>query len=118
MNPLLIDYKLPFDAIAFDKIKEEHFMPAIDVAIEQAEKAIENYVLSQEKTFESVLEKLDELSEDIDHISSIFFSLYSAHATQNLRDISSEFSKKITNFSATKKTTTAWLNRFFNINLL
>ena len=39
MNPLLTNSKLDFEAIEFDKIKVEHFLPALDEAIKMAKDA-------------------------------------------------------------------------------
>ena len=33
-NPFFTDYKLPYDAVPFDKFKTENFIPAVEKSIE------------------------------------------------------------------------------------
>ncbi len=98
-NPLLINHNLPFDAIAFNKLTEEDFLPALKETVEKAEQEIEHYVQQTDLSFKSVIEDLDALSEDMDHVANVFYGLYNAHATEKLRSYGSEFSKTLTNFS-------------------
>lgn len=99
-NQLLQKSTLKHEAIPFNSIKESDFLPALKQSIKYAEEKIEKeYLSSSEVSFESVIEKLDEYTENIDYITSIFYALHSAHSTDELRDISNEFSLLLTQFS-------------------
>ena len=39
-NPLLENYDTPFNAVPFDRIKTEHFLPAIETGINMAKNNI------------------------------------------------------------------------------
>ena len=46
-NPLLTDYGTPFETPPFDRIKNEHFMPAFREAMEQESKEVDAIVANQ-----------------------------------------------------------------------
>ncbi len=87
------------NAIEFQHIKELDYLPALKESIEKTNQSIKNYKSNNEINFKSVIEDLDSISEDVDYISSIFYSMYSAHATDALRAKSQEFSACLTEFS-------------------
>ncbi len=99
MDALLNISNLKFNAIDFSNIDESQYLEALKKAIKISEDNLEAYKKSNENTFESVIEGLDALSEKVDYISSIFYSMYSAHATETLRSQSQEFSKELTAFN-------------------
>lgn len=98
-NPLLSQSKHLHGAVPFDVINEEHYLPALKQAIESANSGLEVYKSKTDVNFEEVIEKLDQLSEDVDYVAGIFYSLYSAHATDKLREVGSEFNRLITQYS-------------------
>ncbi len=87
------------NAIEFQNIKESDYLPALKKSISEADQAIKDYKSNTQINFKSVIEDLDSISEDVDYISSIFYSMYSAHATDELREKSQEFSATLTEFS-------------------
>jgi len=87
------------NAIEFQRIQESDYLPALKKVINDADVLIENYKKNTEINFKSIIEDLDVISEDVDYISSIFYSMYSAHATDELREKSQEFSSLLTEFS-------------------
>ncbi len=55
-NPLLTEWKTPYNIPPFDKIKTEHFMPAYLEAIKRHDAEIEAIVSNKEKpTFENTI---------------------------------------------------------------
>ncbi|MFK5892059.1 MAG: M3 family metallopeptidase, partial [Pseudomonadota bacterium] len=100
LNPLLRDSALPFEAIDFNNIKEQHFIPALVESIKQANINIEK--IKQEKiiNFESIIEAKETSSDRLDQIAEIFFSLYSAHCTESLSSIAEEFNEILTKYSS------------------
>ena len=63
-NPLLEKSDLPNYAPPFDKIKVEHYMPAVQAAIEEARANIHKIRDNEEEpTFENTLEAMESASE-------------------------------------------------------
>ena len=46
-NPLLENYDTPFNAVPFDRIKTEHFLPAIETGINIAKKILQKLKLQE-----------------------------------------------------------------------
>jgi len=59
-NPLLQKFNTPFSTAPFDKIKPEHFKPAIKEAIKLAQIEIDTIVANKEEpTFQNTIEALE-----------------------------------------------------------
>ena len=78
-NPLLEKSTLPNQAPAFDKIKTEHYLPAIEEGIERARAkidAIKNN--TEDPTFKNTIVALETASEDLGQAASVFYNQLSA----------------------------------------
>ncbi len=85
MNPLLEEFKTPFQTSPFSKIKNEHFKPAFDKAIELTKKEIDDIVNNTETpTFNNTIAALDYSGELLSRISGIFFNLNSAETSDEI----------------------------------
>ncbi|WMN07849.1 M3 family metallopeptidase [Marivirga arenosa] len=98
-NPLLEEFKTPFQTPPFDKIKSEHFMPAIEEAIKEAKQEIEE-ITSQEKTptFENTIEALEFSGKKLNSISSILFNLNSAETNEKIQAAARDASPILSEF--------------------
>ena len=95
-NPLLE----PFNAAPFSKIKNEHFKPAFQEAIQKAKAEIDHITSNQEEpTFENTLEALEFTGETLSRVSSIFFNLNSAETNEEIQKIAQEVSPWLSEFS-------------------
>jgi len=100
MNPLLHKFETPFETVPFDKIKPEHFLPALQEAIVQGKKEIEAIKKNKEKaTFNNVCEALDSAGSLVGTVAGVFFNLHSAESNDDLQNIAKEFSPLITEYS-------------------
>ncbi len=100
MNPLLIDFKTPFDTAPFDKIKTENYLPAIKAAIEEAKSEIAAIKKVKEiPTFQNTIEALEAAGARLDRISSIFFNLNSAETNDETQKLAREISPLLTTYS-------------------
>jgi peptidyl-dipeptidase Dcp len=98
-NPLLDKFSTPFETVPFDKIKEEHFLPALKAAIERGRKDIEAIKNNPEKpTFHNVCEAFDLSGRDVEIVSTVFFNLHSAECSDALQAIAKEFSPILTDY--------------------
>ncbi|MES3037683.1 MAG: M3 family metallopeptidase [Bdellovibrionota bacterium] len=86
-NPLLSTFTGFDGVVPFDKIKTEHFAPALETAIKLTKERIEKIKSVQNPTFENVIEALEISSDEVDAISLIFGNLENANGTEEHRKI-------------------------------
>lgn len=90
-NPLLQEFKTPFGVPPFDKIKPEHFLPAIKEAVNNQQKIIKGIIENKAKPdFKNTVLALEESSEKLNLIAGIFYNLLSANTNQALQDAAKE----------------------------
>ncbi|MEE2744265.1 MAG: M3 family metallopeptidase [Bdellovibrionota bacterium] len=100
MNPLLEIREENYGAIAFDKIKIDDFIPALEEVIKEAKTSIEKLKSSEgPSTFENIIEKLERIESKVDSISSIFFNLYAVDSNAEMQKIVKEISTLSVNFN-------------------
>lgn len=94
-NPLLQS----FDLAPFSKIKDEHFLPAFKILIEQARKEIDTITSNSETPdFKNTIEALEYSGQQLDRVSSIFFNLNSAETNKEIQKIAQEVSPMLSEF--------------------
>ncbi|WP_220429264.1 M3 family metallopeptidase [Tenuifilum thalassicum] len=99
-NPLLASYDTPYQTPPFDKIKHEHYMPALDSAISMAKHEVEAIINNpEEPTFENTIEALDRSGKLLANVTNILFNLNEAETDSVLQQIVIEASPKLTDFS-------------------
>ncbi|WP_285270094.1 M3 family metallopeptidase [Kaistella rhinocerotis] len=100
-NPLLETFQTKYNSAPFDFIKEEHFQPAFEELVRQAEAEIDAIVENPEApTFENVIEALAYSGSQLDIVSGIFFNLNSAETNDEIQKIAQEVSPLLTEFSS------------------
>lgn len=99
-NPLLEKFNTPFETAPFDKIKNEHFLPAIKEAIEIGKQEIDAIIKQSDvPSFENTIVALDKCGTLINTISSIFFNLNSAETNDELQALAQEISPLLSEYS-------------------
>ena len=99
-NPLLVESPLPYGAPQFDKIREEHYVPAFKEAIKRGKAEIDAIVNNSETpSFQNTIEALDYAGGLLNKVSSIFFNLLEADANDTLQQIAEEISPLMTGYS-------------------
>jgi peptidyl-dipeptidase Dcp len=100
-NPLLSQSDVKNQAPDFASIKEEHFMPAIKSAIEEAKNNIEKIKNNSETpTFENVIETLEIASERLGVVTSVFYNQLSAAGSDALHSLAEEIGPITAAFSS------------------
>ncbi|OQW47292.1 MAG: peptidase M3 [Proteobacteria bacterium SG_bin7] len=100
-NPLLEKPKNKFGVVEFAKIKPEHFIPAVDMAIAEAAKNIKAITESTEPpNFQNTIEALEVSGENVDQVSETYFNLFSAEAGEDLQKLAGDISQKLSHFSS------------------
>jgi len=100
MNPLLASFNTPFETIPFEEIKNEHFLPAIKEAIQEAKKEIEAIKNNSETpSFKNTIEALEQSGDKLNRAATVLFNLNSAETSDELQNITQEISPLLTEYS-------------------
>lgn len=100
-NPLLEEWKLPNQAPPFDKIREEHFLPAIEQAITEARGNIEKIKNAKSvPDFENTITTLETSSETLGTVTSVFYNQLSAAGTDTLHELAEKIGPLSASFSS------------------
>ncbi len=92
-NPFFSEYDTPFGVPPFDKIKDEHYLPAFKRGIEVQNKEIEVIVSSQDvPTFENSVVALEESGALLTKVSDVFYNMTSAKTSDRIQEIAREAS--------------------------
>jgi len=99
-NPLVQEWKTPHQTPPFDKIKEEHFLPAFKYAIEQGRKEMQAIIENKNApTFRNTIEAMEYSGALLSRISRVFFNLREAETSPQIQEIAKEVLPLITNYS-------------------
>ena len=99
-NPLLTESSAPFGAPEFDKIRNEHYLPAFQAAIAEAKAEIDAIVANpDEPTFENTIEAMEYSGGALNKVANIFYNLMEANTNDELQQIAEEISPMMTEFS-------------------
>jgi len=92
-NPLLSAFDTPFQVPPFDKIKEEHYLPAYKEGIKRQKKEIEAIVNNPEPpTFANTIAALDKSGLLLKDVNFIFKAMKSANTSPRLQEIAKDIS--------------------------
>lgn len=94
-NPLVNPPSLPHGAPAFGQIKAEHFLPALEWAIEEFEDAVEKIKSNPDApTFENTVLALMNGAEDIKRVQLYMENFSLSYKTAELKAVESDFNSK------------------------
>lgn len=100
-NPLLTPSTLKNHAPRFDLIQEEHFKPALEVAIAEARANVDKIIADPASPdFQNTIVALETASETLGSLSSIFYNQLSAAGTDGMQAIAEEIGPIQANFSS------------------
>lgn len=92
-NPFFVTWETPFQTPPFDKIRNEHFLPALKEGIKQQEAEIAQIVSNPESpSFSNTIEALDYSGLLLDEVDSVFNNLLSSNTNDELQSIAKEIS--------------------------
>jgi peptidyl-dipeptidase Dcp len=95
-NPLLTESSLPYHVPPFDKIKDEHFTPAIEAGMCEQLKEVEVVANNSEKpTFENTIVALERTGRLLDRAERIFSNLNACNTNPTLQKIETEMAPKL-----------------------
>ena len=90
-NPLLVASPLPFGFPDFDRIRDEHFLPAFEAAMAEHRREVDAIAcLPDEPTFDNTVTALERSGAPLRSVSAVFFVLTGSLATPTIREIEAE----------------------------
>jgi peptidyl-dipeptidase Dcp len=90
-NPFLSDWTTPFGVPPFEQIREEHYLPAFEKAIDDWRAEVEEIANNPEPpTFDNTLAALDSSGLLMNKVSSVFYTLLSAETNERIQGIAKE----------------------------
>jgi len=90
-NPFLEEYNTPFDVPPFDRIDDEHFLPAIKEGMRQHKEEIDALINNpEEPTFENTIVAYDQAGGLLRRVTPVFGGLRSAETNDRLQAIARE----------------------------
>ena len=99
-NPLLTESTAPFGAPQFDKIENEHYLPAFEQGIAEAKAEIDAIVANpDEPTFENTIEAMEYAGHTLSRVASIFYAVMEAHTNETMQEIAEKISPMLTEYS-------------------
>jgi peptidyl-dipeptidase Dcp len=95
-NPLLTESSLPYHVPPFDKIKDEHFAPAMEAGMREELKEVEAVANNSKKpTFENTVVALERTGRLLDRAERTFSNLNACNTNPTLEKIETEMAPKL-----------------------
>jgi peptidyl-dipeptidase Dcp len=95
-NPLLTESSLPYHIPPFDKIKDEHFEPAIEAGMREELKEVESVANDSEKpTFDNTIVALERTGRLLDRAERTFSNLNACNTNPTLQKIETEIAPQL-----------------------
>ena len=99
-NPLLTESTAPFGAPQFDKIENEHYLPAFEAGIAEAKAEIDAIIANEEEpTFENTIEAMEFAGGTLNNVAGIFYALMEANTNETMQAIAEQISPMLTEYS-------------------
>ena len=99
-NPFLTESSAPYGAPEFDKIKNEHYLPAFEAGIAEGKAEIDAIVANEEEpTFENTIEAMEYAGQTLNKVAGIFYNLMEADTDDEMQVIAEKVSPMLTEFS-------------------
>ncbi len=95
-NPILQEWDTPFGVPPFDKIKNKHYLPAFEFAMQvhtQEIDAIINH--ANAPTFTNTIEDFERSGSALSKVSRVFFAVNGANTNDSLKTIAKEIAPKL-----------------------
>ncbi len=99
-NPFLRESAAPFGAPEFDKIKNEHYLPAFEAGIAEAKAEIDAIVANtDEPTFENTIEAMEYAGATLEKVSNVFYNIMEANTNDEMQQIAEDITPMLNDYS-------------------
>jgi peptidyl-dipeptidase Dcp len=100
-NPLLKPFSGIHQTAPFNSVKIEHYVPAFEVAINEAKAEIQEIIDNPEApNFQNTIIALDLAGEKLNRVQSVFFNLNSAETCDEMQNIAQEVAPKLSDYAS------------------
>lgn len=97
-NPITQPSPLKYGAVPFNLVKPEHFLPALDAAIEKGREVL-SQLKSRPASFDNTLRGLEACSDELEYVNLLFSNLLLADSNEELQQLSMEIGPKVASFA-------------------
>ncbi|MDO8909403.1 MAG: M3 family metallopeptidase [Pseudohongiella sp.] len=95
-NPLLQASGLPYDMPAFDRIRNEHYLPAYEQAMQINQAEIQAIAtLEDEPNFDNTIVAMERAGEDLSRVARIFNNVNGAHTNPEMQAVQRELAPRL-----------------------
>ncbi len=95
-NPFFTEYSTPFQTPPFDKIKEEHYLPAFEEGIKEKRTELDLIINSTEKpTFKNTIEALEKSGKLLNKVSRVFFNISGSNGNDETQKIAEKITPEL-----------------------
>ena len=99
-NPFFSEYNTPHETAPFNKIKLEHYEPALMEGIKQHQAEVDAIINNPETpTFENTIVALEYAGDLLDRVTTVFFTLNSAETSDEMQALAQKLSPVLTEHS-------------------
>lgn len=96
-NPFFSDFKTPYEVPAFDRITNDHFLPAFQEGIARHQADIDAIVNNPDPpAFSNTIEAMDYSGQLLSTVSKVFYNLTSANTSDEIQQIAEQVSPLLT----------------------
>ena len=96
MNPFFTDYDTPYQIPPFEKIMEDHYMPAFTQGMQEQLKEIDVITNNPKPpSFENTIVELERTGETLNKVADVFFNLVSSNTNDQMDAIAAEVTPKL-----------------------
>ncbi len=100
-NPLLETWSTPFGMPPFDTIRDEHFAPAFDAALDEARAATKAVAEDPDApTFANTIEAMERSDATLEKVAGVFYNLAGSDSNDARQALQRDLSPKLAAFSA------------------
>ena len=95
-NPFFEPSPLPYGMPPFDRIRDEHYKPALEAGMAEQRREIEAIRDNPEApSFENTIEAMERSGRLLDRVSRVFFNLAGAHTNDTIQAVQAEMAPKL-----------------------
>lgn len=96
-NPFFEEWNTPFQTPPFSKIKNEHFLPALEEGIKQQRAELEQIINNSESpTFQNTIAALEKSGKLLTKVTRVFFNLTGANTNDELQKVAEKITPELT----------------------
>ena len=116
VNPLLQNFKTPYEMVPFRQILPEHFEPAFKLKIKDAQKELKRVISNNEcPTFKNTIVPVEASYEEVSRLGLILFNLDSAETSSKIQATTKKISPTLTRFMSKLTMNTRYFKRIETI---